>query len=72
MLETSTRPASLKNGPQYLKAIFKNYGSGTMKVQCKKFKSFLFCTVYRPPDASMDFLENLSETFVDSCYMAQT
>ena len=36
------------------------------KVQCKKFKSFLLCTVYRPPDAPIDFLENLSEKFVDS------
>ena len=35
-------------------------------MQCKKFKSFLLCTVYRPPDAPIDFLENLSETFVDS------
>ena len=35
-------------------------------VQCKKFKSFLLFTVYRPPDAPIDFLENLSETFVDS------
>ena len=26
MSKTSTRPASLKNGPQYLKAIFNNYG----------------------------------------------
>ena len=36
------------------------------KVQCKKFKSFLPCTVYRPPYAPIDFLENLRETFVDS------
>ena len=26
MLKTSTRPASLKNGPQYLKAVFNKYG----------------------------------------------
>ena len=42
------------------------------KVQCKKFKSFLPCTVYRPPNALIDFLENLSETFVDSLLLAQT
>ena len=36
-----------------------------LKVQCKKFKSFLLGTVYRPPDAHINFLENLSETFVD-------
>ena len=37
------------------------------KVQCKTFKSFLLCIVYRPPDAPIVFfLENLSETFVDS------
>ena len=60
---TFTRPASLKNGPRYLKAIFNGYG---WKVQRKKFKSFLLCTVYRPPDAPIDFLEHLSETFVDS------
>ena len=63
MLKTCTMPASLKNGPQYLKSIFNNYA--WLKVQCKKCKSFLLCTVYRPPDAPIDFLENLSERFVD-------
>ena len=43
-----------------------NFQQLWLKVQCKKFKSFLLCTVYRPPDAPIDFLENLSETFVDS------
>ena len=42
-----------------------NFQQLWLKVQCKKFKSFLLCTVYRPPDAPVDFLENLSETFVD-------
>ena len=42
-----------------------NFQQLWLKVQCKKFKSFLLCTVYRPPDATIDF-ENLSETFVDS------
>ena len=37
-----------------------------MRVLYKKFKSFLICTAYRPPDVPIDFLENLSETFVDS------
>ena len=35
-------------------------------MQCKKFKSFLLCTVYRSPAAPIDFYENLSETFVHS------
>ena len=43
-----------------------NFQQLWLKVQYKKFKSFLLCTVYRPPDAPIDFLENLSETFVDS------
>ena len=36
-----------------------------LKVLCNKFKSFLLCAVYRPLDAPINFLENLSETFVD-------
>ena len=43
-----------------------NFQQLWLLVQCKKFKSFLLFTVYRPPDAPIDFLENLSETFVDS------
>ena len=43
-----------------------NFQQLWLKVHCKKFKSLLLCTVYRPPDAPIDFLENLSETFVDS------
>ena len=43
-----------------------NFQQLQLKVQCKKFKSFLLCTVYRPPDAPIDFYENLSETFVHS------
>ena len=35
-------------------------------MQCKKFKSFLLCTVYRSPAAPIDFYEKLSETFVHS------
>ena len=37
-----------------------------VKVQCKNFKSFLLCSVYRLPDAPINFLENLSGTLVDS------
>lgn len=37
-----------------------------LKVQCKKFKSFLLCTVYRPPNTPISFLEDLSTSFVDS------
>ena len=43
-----------------------NFQQLWLRVLCKKFKSFLICTVYRPPNAPIDFLENLSETFVDS------
>ena len=43
-----------------------NFQQLWLNVQYKKFKSFLLCTVYRPPDAPIDFLERLSETFVDS------
>ena len=43
-----------------------NFQQLWLLVQCKKFKSFLLFTVYRPPDVPIDFLENLSETFVDS------
>lgn len=43
-----------------------NFQKLWLKVQCKKFTSFLLCTVYRPPDAPINFLEGLSETFVDS------
>ena len=43
-----------------------NFQQLWLKAQCKKFKSFLLCTVYGPPDAPIDFLEGLSETFVDS------
>ena len=32
-----------------------NFQQLQLKVQCKKFKSFLLCTVYRPPDAPIDF-----------------
>ena len=37
-----------------------------MKAQCKKLISFPLCTVYRPLDVPIDFLEGLSETFADS------
>ena len=43
-----------------------NFQQLWLEVQCKKFRSFLVCTVYRPPDAPIDFLESLSKTFVDS------
>ena len=32
-----------------------NFQQLQLKVQCKKFKSFVLCTVYRPPDAPIDF-----------------
>ena len=43
-----------------------NFQQLWLKVQCKKFKSFLLCTVYRSPAAPIDFYEELSETFVHS------
>lgn len=42
-----------------------NFQQLWLKVLCKKFKSFLLCAVYRPQDAPISFLENLSETFED-------
>ena len=62
----------------YIKDIFKashieqpssvsehNFQQLWLKVQCKKFKSFLLCTVYRPPDSPIIFLEHLSKTPID-------
>lgn len=40
-----------------------NFQQLWLKVLCKKFKSILLCAVYRPPDAPINFFENLSETF---------
>ena len=37
-----------------------------LKVNCKKLKSFLLCTVYRPPNTPISFLETLSKSFMDS------
>ena len=37
-----------------------------IKVQCKKLKSFLLCTVYRPPSTPMSFLEDLRKSIVDA------
>ena len=49
-----------------------NFQQLWLNVQYKKFKSFLLCTVYRPPDAPIDFLEGLSQTFVDSLLHGST
>ena len=38
-----------------------NYQQLWLKVQCKRFKSYFLCTVYKPPDAPIDFLENLAK-----------
>ena len=43
-----------------------NFQQLWLKVQCKKFKYFLLCTVYRSPAAPIDFYEKLIETFVHS------
>ena len=37
-----------------------------LNVNCKKLKPFLLCTVYRPPNSPVSFLETLSESFMDS------
>ena len=37
-----------------------------LEVSCKKFKSFLLCMVYRPPNTPISFLETLSKSFMDS------
>ena len=43
-----------------------NFPQLWLKVQCKKLKSFLLCTVYRPPNSPSTFLEDKEKTFVDS------
>ena len=42
-----------------------NFQQLWLKVQLKTCKSFLFGTVYRPPNTPISFLENLTETLVD-------
>ena len=36
-----------------------------IKVQCKKLKSFLLCTAYRPPDRPVSFLDELGSALMD-------
>ena len=49
-----------------LSAVFDcNFQQLWLKVQCKKLKSFLLCTVYRPPNSPITFLEDIEKTFVD-------
>ena len=43
-----------------------NFQQLWLKVQCKKFKSFLLCTAFRPPNSPIGFLEDLENVFVDS------
>ena len=40
-----------------------NFQQLWLKVQCKKLKSFLLCTVYRPPNSPISFLEDLEKSF---------
>ena len=49
-----------------------NFQQLWLKVQCRKFRSFLLCTVYRPPDASISFLEDLTKTVVESLLQGVT
>ena len=54
----------------YVKTIYMAWAiekwSSVTESNFQQLWSFLLCTVYRPPDAPIDFFENLSETFVDS------
>ena len=43
-----------------------NFQQLWLKVQCKKLKSFPLCTVYRPPNSPITFLEDIEKPFVDS------
>ena len=43
-----------------------NFQQLWLKVQCKKLKSFFLCTVYRPPNSPISFLEDLEKAFLDS------
>ena len=49
-----------------------NFQQLRLKVQCRKFRSFLLCTVYRPPDAPISFLEDLTKTVVESLLQGVT
>ncbi|KAK2562924.1 hypothetical protein P5673_013901 [Acropora cervicornis] len=49
-----------------------NFQQLWLKVQCRKFRSFLLCTVYRPPDAPISFLEDLTKTVVESLLQGVT
>ena len=42
-----------------------NFQQLWLKVQCKKLKSFLLCTVHRPPNSPITFFEDIEKTFVD-------
>ena len=37
-----------------------------LRVQCRSCKSFLVCTVYRPPSTPINFLDNLAHSLVDT------
>lgn len=43
-----------------------NFQQLWLKVQCKKLKSFLLCTVYKTSKSPISFLEDLENVFVDS------
>ena len=45
-----------------------NFQQLWLKIQHKKFKSFILCTVYKPPDTPTSFLEDLIKTFTDSLF----
>ena len=46
-----------------------NFQQLWLKVQCKKLKSFLLCTVYRLPNSPITFLEDIEKTLVDSLWL---
>ena len=62
MLKMSTKPPLL----EFSSVSDYNFQELWLKVQCKKLKSFLLCTVYRPPNSPISFLEHLENVFVDS------
>lgn len=43
-----------------------NFQQLWLKIQCKNFKSFLLCTVYRPPNSSIGTLMDLTTAVMDS------
>jgi len=56
------KPSVISNLPNISENSFQQLW---LKVNCKKLKSFLLCTVYRPPNTPISFLKTLSKSFMD-------